>query len=109
MGIKQRKMDMNLPALIDVFVSTKMTEGRSPHTIKWYRHMLTTFTTWLDGKHRLAEFTLTTARAFVAYLQARSTRYEGHPMSKVKEGGLSAQTVNNRPNSPKVTGQIPQA
>jgi len=38
--------------------------------------------------------TLDSARSFVATLQSRTTRYEGHPINHVREGGLSPYTVH---------------
>ncbi len=87
-------MQLTLPVLIDVFVSTKQTEGKSPKTTLWYKGNLNRFIAWLGGTPRLADFTLQNARAFVAHLQGRTTRYEDHPLSPEKEGGLSVHSIH---------------
>ena len=88
-------METTLPVLLDLFVATKQTEGKSRNTTIWYQKRLSTFIGFLGETSRLSEFTVSNARAFVASLQDRETRYEHHPLSPVKEGGLSAFTIHS--------------
>ena len=89
-------MEITLPTLIDLFLTTKQTEGRSPKTISWYREMLTRFARYVgdESEAKLHDIGLDDARAFVAYLQQRTTRYQDHPYKPEKEGGLSSSTIH---------------
>jgi site-specific recombinase XerD len=94
-------MNTTLSSLVDVFASTKLTEGKSKVTVSWYRDMLARFVTW-SGDGKLTELTLQNARAFIGHLQAKKERYEDHPMSKKKAGGLSPHTIHGYVRSLKV-------
>ena len=59
-----------------------------------YREFLCKYSSFLGEKPTLKEMTLDSARSFVASLQSRTTRYEGHPINHVREGGLSPYTVH---------------
>ena len=87
MNTRGKKMDITLNSLLDIFLSTKQTEGKSPSTVHWYRGMVSTFLKWLGEDKKLRDFTLQSARSFVAHLQTRSTRYDDHPMSHQLKGG----------------------
>ena len=88
-------MEMTLLTLIDVFVATKQTEGRSINTIVWYKKRLIKFAAWLGGEAaRIKDLTLTNARAFVAALQSREERYVNHPFKPPEKGGLSPHTIH---------------
>jgi site-specific recombinase XerD len=55
--------------------------------------MLGHFLKWA-GEPKLRDFTLVTARTFIAHLQGRKTRYDNHPVSREVEGGLSPHSVH---------------
>ncbi|MCL5998694.1 MAG: tyrosine-type recombinase/integrase [Chloroflexi bacterium] len=86
-------METKLDVLINLFVATKQTEGRSVNTILWYRRMLGRFSGYLPGS-TVKDFTLANARAFVAHLQQMAVRYERHPLSPPKVGGLSPASIH---------------
>lgn len=85
-------MEITIPVLAERFLATKQTEGLSGNTIRWYRMILTHFDRFLKD-NRLQALSIDHAREFIAHLQARDTRFEKHPTSKPKEGGLSPHTV----------------
>ena len=91
--LRREKMDMSLPVLIDLFAATKQIEGRTPKTVSWYRNMLGRFAVYLGEHATVKQITLDNARSFIAYLQAKKTRYEGHPFIPAQEGGLSPHTI----------------
>ncbi len=86
-------MELTLPSLVDEFIAAKQIEGRSAKTLSWYRWLLGKFSASMTD-NRLPNFTLASARDFVAGLQARTTRYEHHPISPEKQGGLSVSTIS---------------
>ncbi len=83
-------METTIPTLIDLFVATKQTENKSRATVAWYRQRLGNFSRYLGDAPALPEMTIHSARAFIASLQERTTRYQNHPLVPPKEGGLSA-------------------
>jgi integrase/recombinase XerC/integrase/recombinase XerD len=95
--LRREKMEITLPTLIELFVTTKQTEGRSPKTVTWYRDRLSRFAKFMGNGSdaRLKDLTLEDARAFVAHLQDLPTRYDGHPLKPRQEGGLSPSTIHS--------------
>lgn len=87
-------MELPLTTLLEMFVATKLTEGRSPKTTAWYRQMITHFILYLRPDSTLKDFTLDSARSFVASLQGRTSRYLKHPWRESVEGGLSVNTID---------------
>jgi site-specific recombinase XerD len=63
---------------------------------------LRAFAAFLGPKAALKDFTLANARAFVAHLQARETRYDGHTTHPPQGGGLSAATIHGHVRALKV-------
>ncbi len=94
--LRREKMDITVKTLIELFLSTKSTEGRSPRTVSWYRDKLTHFDHFLSNGHDavLPDFTLDQARAFIASLQEREERFSEHPRRKAIPGGLSSYTIH---------------
>jgi site-specific recombinase XerD len=88
-------MEMTLPVLLDLFVATKKTEGKSLATVSWYRRRLSMFFEFLGDQARIADLTVNNARAFVASLQERTTRYADHPVIPQQEGGLSIHYIHS--------------
>lgn len=93
--LRREKMETTLPVLLDLFIATKQSEGKSRNTTLWYRKRLTTFIRSIGDDPKLPDLTLANARAFVAQLQERETCYNGHPFRPVREGGLSAFTIHS--------------
>jgi site-specific recombinase XerD len=93
--LRREKMEMTLLTLIDLFVATKQTEGRSPSTIRWYKKRLLKFVAWLGGEAaRIKDLTVHKARSFVASLQARDVKWPNHPTKPAEKGGLSPHTIH---------------
>ena len=90
------KADMALPTLIELFILSKQIEGRSPKTLSWYQANLERFAGFMTNGHAptLHDITLDEARAFVAHLQGKTTRFDDHHMRPTKEGGLSPHSVH---------------
>jgi site-specific recombinase XerD len=93
LALRRAQMDRTVANAINDFIDAKRAENLSPKTLHWYRWLLEKFAASLDDQ-RLASLSLAQARVFVAELQARNTRYEDHPISPRKEGGLSDYTVS---------------
>ena len=85
-----------LTTLIDLYIVSKQIEGRSDKTLTWYRANLERFASFMTNGHEptLGEVSIENARAFIAHLQGKATRYEDHQMRPVKEGGLSPHSVH---------------
>ena len=45
--LRRERMETTLATLIDLFIATKQTEGRSPSTLQWYRQKLSQFSRFL--------------------------------------------------------------
>jgi integrase/recombinase XerC/integrase/recombinase XerD len=82
-------METTIPVLIDLFAATKQTENKSKATVAWYRQRLGNFSRFVGEEATLPQLNINTARAFIASLQDRTSRYEDHPIVPPKEGGLS--------------------
>jgi site-specific recombinase XerD len=97
-------METALPILIDQFIATKQTEGKSAKTTSWYRQMLDRFYRFLGEQASIKDVTLNNARAFIAHLQEKTRRWENHPISHAQEGGLSTHTIHGYVRTLKVFG-----
>ena len=89
-------MELTLPTLIDLFITTKQTEGKSPRTLNWYRDKLIHFARYLGNgsEAKLKDLSLDDARSFIAWLQNKPCRYSDHPLQPEKQGGLSPYTIH---------------
>ena len=91
-----KKGDVTVQTLIDMFILSKQVEGKSTRTIGWYRANLDSFAKFATNGEppRLGDLTLESGRAFIAHLQGKTTRYGGHHMRPVQQGGLSPNTIH---------------
>jgi hypothetical protein len=89
-------MEITIKTLIELFLTTKSTEGRSVRTISWYREKLYPFERHLSvGREAtLLDLTLESARDFVASLQQQDQRFVDHPYREPVDGGLSDYTIH---------------
>lgn len=89
-------MQTTILTLVELFLTTKQTEGKSPKTVSWYREKLLPFADFLANGQpaKLPDLTLDRTRQFVAMLQNKTCRFEDHPRRATVEGGLSAFTVH---------------
>lgn len=71
--LRREKMDITLPTLIDLFITTKKAEGKSSKTLRWYQANLERFADHLGtgAGARLSEVTVDDARDFVSKLQTQ--------------------------------------
>jgi len=92
--LRRQRMEITFPTLIDLFAATKQIEGKRPKTISWYTSMLRPFSRFLGEGATIKDMTIHNARAFIASLQERTSRYDGHPLSPKQEGGLSPYTIH---------------
>ena len=99
-------MEATLDTLIELFLATKQTEGKTRKTVEWYRGMLNRFARFVGNGEpaRLADLNVHDARAFVAHLQGRTTRYINHPLTPETQGGLSPHTIHGYVRAIKVFG-----
>ena len=91
--LRREKMTIAVSQLMELFLATKRTEGKSTKTIDWYRQKLSSFVAFLGETASLPRFTIDEARAFIASLQARERKFEGHPWRPPENEGLSMYTV----------------
>jgi len=91
--LRREKVEITLDQLVDLFLATKLTEGRSQKTTDWYAQKLSKFIEFLGEESTLPDFTLNNARAFVAHLQGKKRKFDDHPFRPVENEGLSAFTI----------------
>ena len=92
--LRRERMDITLPTIVELFLATKQTEGRSPKTVSVYGDVLRRFCALVGEGVHLGQLGISHARAFVAWLQEKDTRYEDHPHRAPVAGGLSGATVH---------------
>ena len=92
--LRREGMEITLPALIRLFAATKQTEGRTRKTVDWYTNMVGRFAAYLGEEATIKDVPLDNAQSFVAYLQAKTSRYAKHPFTPKREGGLSPYTIH---------------
>lgn len=91
--LRRRAMELTLPTLVELFLATKKTEGKTDKTLGWYRQKLDKFAAFLDDGASLDDFNLNTARAFVAHLQGQETVFADHPYRPTQNRPLSRHTI----------------
>ncbi len=71
--LRRERVDITLPTLIDLFITTKKAEGKSHKTLTWYQANLERFADHLgsDADTRLGAITVDDARSFVNWLQTQ--------------------------------------
>lgn len=84
---------MLLEEAIQMLLIATQVEGRSPHTVEWYRRRLTPLVNFL-GNVPVEQITAHDLRQYIAHLQGQKTRWSNHPKHKEREGGLSPETVS---------------
>lgn len=108
MATQNRREKANIPLadLIDMFILSKRIEGRSEKTLTRSQSYLSRYVEFVghDEPGTLRDLTLNDARAFIAHLQSRTSRYEDHSLRPTKPGGLSPYTIRAYVRSLKVFG-----
>lgn len=94
---KRERMSITLPTLIEYYAMSKQVAGCSPKTLIAIRSNLGRFVRFLEQREHsltLPDLTIHEARAYVASLQGKVTKYEGHPLThSIPDSVLSPQTV----------------
>lgn len=86
-------MELTLPTLVDLFLATKQTEGKTKKTIGWYRQKLAMFANFVAEDNSLEDFDLNLARSFVAHLQGKEEIFDDHPFRPTQKKPLSKRTI----------------
>jgi site-specific recombinase XerD len=93
--LRKERMQTPFNTLVELFSSTKQTEGRSPKTIIWYREKLRHYGDFLgNGSAKIENVTMASARAFIAELQGRDYHFRNLPTQHEVPGALSTQTIH---------------
>ena len=94
--LRRERAMMTLSHAIDLFVVTKQSEGKSPKTVSWYLNLLSRFADFVnDGDEvKLKDISVQHGRDFVSFLRAKTTRYDHHPFTDQKQGGLAPRTIH---------------
>lgn len=94
---KKERMSIQLATLIEYYATSKQVAGCSPKTLIALRSNLNRFMRFLEQRGhslKLADLTIHDARAYVASLQGKVTKYDGHPLNRpIPDYELSPQTV----------------
>ncbi len=91
--LRRRAMELTLPTLVDLFLATKQTEGKTAKTLGWYRQKLEKFIDFMEPGATLDDVDLNAARAFVAHLQGKESIFTDHPYRPVENHPLSKYTI----------------
>jgi len=91
-------MMISLDKGIDLYLSTLVTEGKSPRYIDWLKTRLTYFNRFMhqnkgDG-FKLQDLDIEDGRAFIRDLMEREHKYQDHPLIAKKEGKLAIQYIH---------------
>jgi site-specific recombinase XerD len=89
---EMKKHDIPFSQLRAGFAVYNKTNGKSPHTVRWYEFRLELFERFLGPGATLSDFTVPNVRAYIADLQDRQVRYANNPRAK-QEGSLSSAYV----------------
>lgn len=96
---KRERVDITLPMLLDYYLTSKKVRGCSPKTIIALRSVLQRFIRFLEGRQhslKLGNLTIEDGRVYVASLQGRITKYEGHTFNRPVAGAeYSPQTIHS--------------
>lgn len=84
------KSSVTLARLREAYAVYNQVVGKSPRTIHWYNQKLQLVERFLGEGCDLGDFTLESARAYIADLQNRRVRYQNNGYVKDKSGALSS-------------------
>lgn len=96
---KRERMEITLPTLLEYYVNSKKIKGCSPKTLIAIRSILERFIRFLEKQEhslKLSEVAIDDAREYVASLQGKITKYEGHKFNHpVPNAEYSPQTIHS--------------
>ena len=90
---KMDKKNIPLSSLVDQYILTCRTEGKTPKTLRGYQEKLQRFLRWC-GDSTMDSFSVEMVREYISYLQTVN-RYEGHPFKPHDETQMSSANVRN--------------
>jgi site-specific recombinase XerD len=88
---------MDVPKLVESFVRAGRITNKSQHTLIWYERRLAQFIAFLQNTgHSMRGTDLAKAdgEAYIEHLMNRTSRWQGHPLQKQSDGGLSPFTIH---------------
>ncbi len=89
------KSKTHLSKLVEGFALYNRTTNKSPRTVSWYSERLGLFQRFAGQEAALADISVSNARAFIAELQARTTRNPNNPFYKNKDRPLSSAYIQS--------------
>lgn len=96
---KKERMEITFPTLLEYYFSSKKAKGCSNKTLTAIRSVLDRFTRFLEKRGhslKLSDLTIEDARAYVASLQGKITKYEGHKFNHpLPNAEYSPQTIHS--------------
>ena len=95
-GKRWKKMGKNhipISSLIDQYILTCRTEGKTFSTLRGYKEKLRRFLGW-EETAKLGNFTVEMVRDYISHLQS-ARKYEGHPVNPTQDRLLSQAAVRN--------------
>lgn len=96
---KRERMEITLPTLLEYYVNSKKIKGCSNKTLIAIRSILERFIRFLEKREhslKLSEVTIEDAREYVASLQGKITKYEGHKFNHpIPNAEYSPQTIHS--------------
>lgn len=90
---KMEKSHIPISSLVDQYILTCRTEGKTFSTIRGYREKLRRFLGWGEAAE-LGDFTVEMVRDYISHLQS-AHKYEGHPFNPTQDKLLSQAAVRN--------------
>ena len=89
------KSNIPLAKLVEGFALYNRTTNKSPRTVDWYTERLACFQRFAGEDATLKDITVANVRAFIAELQARTTRNPNNPFFKNKDRPLSSAYIQS--------------
>ena len=90
---KDGKSHIPTSSLVDQYILTCRTEGKTFSTIRGYREKLRRFLGWGEAA-KLGDFTVEMVRDYISHLQS-AHKFEGHPFNPTQAKLLSQAAVRN--------------
>jgi integrase/recombinase XerC/integrase/recombinase XerD len=91
-------MMVSLERAIELYLSTLVTEGKSPRYIDWLNTRLGFFIKFIHQTYgddfQLQDLAVEDGREFLRELMSRDTKFRDHPMHEERKGKLSIQYIH---------------
>src|SRR4051812_45808807 len=89
------KSNIPLSRLVEGFALYNRTTNKSPRTVSWYTERLGLVQRFAGEDATLKDISVANARAFIAEMQARTTRNPNNPFYKNKDQPLSSAYIQS--------------